>query len=302
MKYHEKIDLADSYINILKEPYKAITLFNSAIKEQPTPELYVKLFNAYALIGEYRWDLYEYRFEFLKDSDSLQPYFKEKRNKWHGEYLNGKRLFVYTEQGLGDNIQFLRFLIPVKELGATIIVQERQELKRLLAEQWYVDEQAENAECDYYISLLSLPYMLQCDFKSEPYITCSNYFELNTLNNIGVHYKGNSGYKFDRLRSIPCFDLPGNVFSLQKEESGCNDLLDTAILINSLDTIVAIDSCVLHLAAAMGKKCYGLIPYIPDWRWGISGSNSLWYKDLELVRQEKDDWGKAIEYVVTKTR
>jgi ADP-heptose:LPS heptosyltransferase len=70
----------------------------------------------------------------------------------------------------------------------------------------------------------------------------------------------------------------------------------TAHVIGSLDAVVTVDTAVAHLAGAMGKRVVVLLPYVPDWRWGLEGEKTCWYESMRLARQpELDDWGGAME-------
>ena len=75
-----------------------------------------------------------------------------------------------------------------------------------------------------------------------------------------------------------------------------DDFEDTAAAVRQMDLIVTVDSSLAHLAGAMGKQVILLLPFYPDWRWGVSGSDSVWYPTMTLLRQEKaGEWGPVFE-------
>jgi hypothetical protein len=119
-------------------------------------------------------------------------------------------------------------------------------------------------------------------------------------------------------RLTPLAKVPGiHWFSLQKGESAgqksfwpvpltdwtaeLNDFADTAGLIAGLDLVIAVDTSVAHLAAAMGKPVWMLIPFVPDWRWMLGREDSPWYPSVRLFRQEKlGDWQIPLARILEK--
>jgi tetratricopeptide (TPR) repeat protein len=137
---------------------------------------------------------------------------------------------------------------------------------------------------------------------------------------IGICWAGNPVHKYDNHRSCflkhfkPLNNLPNTkLFSLQKDArprfwagqgvvdltEGCEDMgiVDmgdllinfnyTAAIMRSMDAIVTVDTAIAHIAGAMGLKCYLLLPYMPDWRWGLANKTTEWYPTVQLVRQSK---------------
>jgi len=113
------------------------------------------------LLGKFKegWEDYEYRFK------KQSPVGTRNFNKpsWDGSSLEGKKILIISEQGFGDNIQFVRYLLLVKEKGAYIILQCKKELKKLFEDFPGIDEIVEkgqgisNLDFDYYIHMMSLP-------------------------------------------------------------------------------------------------------------------------------------------------
>jgi tetratricopeptide (TPR) repeat protein len=133
---------------------------------------------------------------------------------------------------------------------------------------------------------------------------------------VGLAWSGNPALKNDRNRSIalarlaPLWDLPDvQVIGLQREPrpddadvlraapqlmnlgDDVKDFADTAAVIAQLDVVVAVDTAVAHLAGALGRPVFVLLPYAPDFRWLIARSDSPWYPTARLLRQPAiGDW------------
>ena len=126
---------------------------------------------------------------------------------------------------------------------------------------------------------------------------------------VGIAWQGRPTHPDDRWRSVhtgqlpALFDVPGvRWVSLQKDGHAhpswlpddlaqCRDFADTARIIDTLDMVISIDSAVAHLAAALGKPVWLLLPKIADWRWALTGESTPWYPGMRLFRQGADeDW------------
>jgi ADP-heptose:LPS heptosyltransferase len=138
---------------------------------------------------------------------------------------------------------------------------------------------------------------------------------------IGLVWSGNRAHSNDANRSIPLeklksiWGLPLEFHSLQKEyrekdhqflpqtpvrdhHLELNDFSDTAALVEQMDLIVSVDTSVAHLAGAMGKKVWVLLPDVPDFRWLLEGSNSAWYPQFELFRKVRGQgWESTLQIV-----
>ena len=140
---------------------------------------------------------------------------------------------------------------------------------------------------------------------------------------IGLVWSGNPKNKNDRSRSCPLniFSTLAKIegisfYSLQKGEASCQvknppdgmklidyteeiyDFSDTAAFIENLDLIISVDTAVAHLAGALGKTVWALLPFAPDWRWMLNRKDSPWYPTMRLFRQPSSgDWETMIEKV-----
>ena len=187
---------------------------------------------------------------------------------------------------------------------------------------------------DYYCSLLSLPLLFKTTLnsipKKIPYLSYNHDKFLNwkyqlgkkNATRIGLVWSGSNAHKDDRNRSLllnkfsSILQLPFEFHSLQKEIRDCdintlnnfknlhqhqnnlNNFSDTAALLNNMDLIISVDTSVVHLAGAMGKQVWVLLPFIPDFRWMLDLKYSPWYPTAKLFRQTKiDDWNTVIKKV-----
>jgi hypothetical protein len=183
---------------------------------------------------------------------------------------------------------------------------------------------------------MSLPHILNLDYiPNEPYIFISEKIKIEKYNDkikIGIVWAGNPEHSNDRKRSCELKMFKGihdlnnvKLFSLMKDtrKRAYNDqnkpidltegsenmqivdfseqiksFHDTALIINSLDIIIGVDTSVLHLAGAMGKPCCLLLSKNNDWRWKSEGETTIWYPSMKLFRQEKNgDWSSVFEKV-----
>ena len=296
---------------IIANPNDVDAKWNLAIKLLQAGEL-AKGFEAY----EIRWE--------WKDFPS--PKRKFLQPQWTGkESLNKRRILVHYEQGLGDTVQFSRYLTKFIDLGADVVFFVPRPLISLLGTLngniSFIDTLPEDLEFDFHIPLLSCPYVFKTDTNSipsqVPYLTAEsdlkNKFKLQFMSgqsHIGFAFSGNSAHVNDRNRS---FDLKlfRTIFELEKTIYHCiqkdikyddieilrrfenvqihsDELIDfshTAALIDGLDLIVSVDTSVAHVAGALGKKVFLVLGYGSDWRWQTSGTRSEWYPTFKLYRR-----------------
>lgn len=229
--------------------------------------------------------------------------------------LNEKTVILYCEQGYGDIIQFSRYIPLIKEHCKKLFIYCPIALHRLFEyfECELIDKDEEVLpEHDGHVLSFSLPFLLNIRDVDTPYIKVNENEDLLAFKNkfkIGIAWEG-SVYNFhSSVKSCPLKHfkslIKDNVsfFMLQKqiyddrlledaadfELNGVkiNDFYDTAKLINSLDLVVSIDTAILHLAGAMGKKTIGILSKECDSRWLVD----TWYSNMFLVRQSKlNDW------------
>ncbi|NEP39323.1 MAG: tetratricopeptide repeat protein, partial [Okeania sp. SIO2H7] len=257
---------------------------------------------------------------------------------WDGSNFQGQTLLVYTEQGLGDSIQFIRYIPLVKKLGGRVIVECNQAgLKLLFTTVSAIDELFVKGETlpDFHlqIPLMSLPRILGTTLETIPakipYLSVpeSTDFQMPPAPEknlkIGICWQTKSNINTSQKRSCPVEYLEGilsigkaNFYILQKEVSptdlewlNCQtqvynlgssfkNLADTAAAIKQLDLVITIDTVIAHLAGALGKPVWILLPFVSDWRWMLDRNDSPWYPTARLFRQAKiGDWDNVFEQV-----
>jgi Flp pilus assembly protein TadD len=188
-------------------------------------------------------------------------------------------------------------------------------------------------KCDVHFPLLSLPLIFETRLNSIPasipYLTADADLSAqwaariagSTAKKVGIVWAGAAGFSNDRNRSLPLASLAPlakvadvNLYSLQKGAAAAqasappagmklidhtallNDFADTAALIAELDLVISVDTAVAHLAGAMGKPVWLLLPYAPDWRWRLERDDSPWYPTMRLFRQKAaGNWQETTE-------
>jgi len=263
---------------------------------------------------------------------------------WLGkEPLQGKTILLYSEQGLGDTIQFCRYARLVSDLGARVILEVQKPLLSLLAHLQGVAELVSQGDAlpafDYHCPQLSLPLAFKTHLGNIPvsraYISTrpskvaqwKNRLGEKLKPRIGLVWSGRIEHQNDGKRSVPLsrfVKLLPNEFqyvSLQKElrdadkqtleshpeilhfEEEIKDFTDTAALCELVDVVVSVDTSVAHLAGALGKPVWILLPFRPDWRWLLDRDDSPWYPSAKLYRQDAiGDWDGVFECVATDLR
>lgn len=241
--------------------------------------------------------------------------------RWDGKAsLQGKDVIVYCEQGYGDIIQFLRYVYPLKQLGCKVFVHAPKALHPLLPYVDGVDEvlDKENPKLpphDYHILSLSLPEKLKLTtIPTAPYIRYPYSAEIDGhwKYKIGIAWEGAVQNAMNERRSCPLkhfgalltpdtglFMLQKEVISPQFSQDVNFDIFGMNIehfghvadLINAMDYVVTVDTAVLHLAGAMGKRTYGLLCPDADPRWGVA----KWYDTVTLLKS--DNWAMMLATV-----
>jgi tetratricopeptide (TPR) repeat protein len=257
---------------------------------------------------EIGWKYYEHRNTKLKNIFNDRP-------EWKGENIHQKSIVVYNEQGLGDSIQFSKFLIPLLKLSKniTFLVQKNiiDIFKKDIPNLKIVSkEDFHDKEFDFKISLGSLIKFFYKEKINENFLINNNLFDLPfVLNkdklNVGIAWSGSFNGPNEPYRSIPLealnkiFSLDVNFYCLQKEiwerdlvqfkktkitNLGNYSLSDMVKIIQNLDLVLSSDTSILHLAASLNKETWGLLNLYPDWRWGAFYKLHP-YKSLKLFQQ-----------------
>lgn len=237
--------------------------------------------------------------------------------RWSGEPLAGRRVIVLPEQGLGDQIQFARFVPLLPDRGATVTLLAHPALADLFASSFRsvtvipATNPVKLTDFDIWCALGDLPVVLNASPASlpqPPYLmTRQRWTAPPSGFKTGIVTAGQAGHITDRFRSLAEPEaasllqrLPGQVVDLRPDQTGVRDFAQTAALINELDLVVSVDTSVAHLAGALDKPCFLLLPgFNTDWRWMRGRRDSPWYPRHRLYRGlEHGGWGDAIDRLV----
>jgi predicted O-linked N-acetylglucosamine transferase (SPINDLY family)/ADP-heptose:LPS heptosyltransferase len=250
---------------------------------------------------------------------------------WQGETIAERTILLHAEQGMGDTIQFMRYVPLVAARGARVLVQVPRPLRRLVADSLGNDVRViADGELvppfDLHSPLLSLPLTFTTTIASipaaVPYATVDPAAAARWRNRIGdgalkvgLVWAGSPQHRNDRNRSIALEQLAPLLgrtgvrwFSLQVGERAADlarlpaagivdlsarltDFAESAAAIAALDLVIAVDTAVAHLAGALGKPVWVMLPFVPDWRWLLGRDDSPWYPTARLFRQPAHrDW------------
>jgi hypothetical protein len=290
------------------------------------------------------WKDYDWRFQQVR-WQTLYPH-RFTGPRWDGTTCAEKTLLVHDEQGLGDTLQFVRYLPMAKARCAKIIFETRKSLIPLLQGFPGMDQIVARSSYphpaknwDVYIPLLSLPKVFATKLETipdqVPYIYAAakkiEYWKHRLDGDgfkVGIVWAGRPMHTNDHNRScalrqfLPCSEIPGiQLIGLQKGAAATQvddltpgmdfvnlgeelqDFSDTAGLIENLDLVISVDTAIAHLAGAMGKAVWVLLPFIPDWRWMMDRDNSPWYPTMRLFRQKtRGDWESIFQRVEKELR
>lgn len=270
------------------------------------------------------WQRYEWRWkrpEFTSPKRGFSP------PLWLGkECLKDKTLLVHSEQGLGDSIQFSRFVKQLEKIAKDIILEVPPTLFELLSiysNNVRLIKKGERLPAfDYHCPMLSLPLALGTRLNNIPYsegylrapeekiLYWAKVLGPKERPRVGIVWSGSEGHKDDASRSIALHEfleimhLDIDVISLQKEVRADDkkfmisngsikhfgeqlvDFTDTAALCEAMDLVISVDTSVAHLSGAMGKKTWLLIAEKSDFRWMEERLDTPWYKSVSLYRQD----------------
>jgi hypothetical protein len=289
----------NNYGNVLREcgrPDRAIPFLETALKIVPgQPTANFNLAVAYLLSGDYNqgWKQYETRWSF-EHLNGMLPTFEQPR--WSGEDLRGKTILVVGEQGHGDNIQFLRFIEPLVDLGAEVILQVSDTLIPLFSSSLIKQIIGFNhvpAGFDYWTPIMSIPGVLKTTLDQIPnalqYIVADTKLIQDWQKRLGLKKKLRVGFCWsgrrdtwiNRHKGMPFFEMLTLIkqnpdyewVNLQADCSAdeeqilisagvktypgiIKDFGDTAALIHHLDVVLSVDTAVAHLSGAMGRPTW----------------------------------------------
>ncbi len=375
-------DFYEAYLNIgsvydeMGCPEKAIENYELLERHAPnTPDVYINKGGAFRNAGEWEKSLKAFKKALEIDPDNAVGHFnlgatlllhekfaegwKEYEwrlkmpalkhinipfQKYDGTCAPDKTLLVLAEQGLGDSIQFSRYLSMARKRCGKVIFMCQPSLIPLLKNTQGIDEiipektPPDKINFDFCSSIASLPGIFKTDLSNipaqVPYIfpdkEKAKSWKAKIGNNsrlkVGICWAGSPTNTNDRNRSLDfkfiekLLDIEGvDFYSLQKgpaaaQAANCNgklndltedlqDFSDTAALIENLDLVMSVDTAVAHLAGAMNKKVWLMIPFYPEWRWLKDRQDSPWYPSMQIFRQTSfADWESLTRRIATELK
>ena len=328
--------LRGNALKALKRLGEALTSYDKAIALKPDyADAYLNKSLALLVSGDFAagWPLHEYRWKTTEappQSAFLQsPWLG-------AESVAGKTVLLHSEQGLGDSIQFCRYAKLVAALGGKVLLRVPRPLVSLFRDLDGVSQLLTEGDAiphfDYHCPLLSLPLAFQTTLETIP--AAASYLRAEPAKvrswqkklgeqskpRIAIVWSGSAAHSNDRNRSLtlaeiaPLLSPDYQWLSLQRDvrevdQEGLSrtrhllhaggelqDFSDTAALCELMNVVISVDTGVAHLAGALGKPVWILLPFEPDWRWLLDREDSPWYPTARLYRQPRSgDWHSVFE-------
>ncbi|MGE3622570.1 MAG: tetratricopeptide repeat protein [Bdellovibrionales bacterium] len=258
--------------------------------------------------------------------------------RWQGEKV--RHLILYAEQGVGDIVQFLRYIPRIRDRYEKLTLEVPASMRRFMAAQFpeacILSPDDPLPAADAHGLLMSLPYLFRTTIfsvpASIPYVCAEEAWRRPWRErlaglprpHIGLVWMGNPLYANDQNRSLrsddvgPLLSAAGpHLVSMQKgtvtaaslqmnvydAEPALGDFADTTGLIAELDLVISADTATAHFAGALGKPVWTLLPFTPDWRWMLGREDTPWYPAMRLFRQNRPkDWPQVVTRVTAEVR
>jgi hypothetical protein len=244
---------------------------------------------------------------------------------WNGEPVDGKRVLVRCYHGLGDTIQFSRYLPMLRERAREVTIWAQERLLPLLPHVRGIDralplhDGVPDCEYDVDVEIMELPHLFRSTLRTlparVPYIDVDRAaLPPTNARRVGIVWKsGDWGHERNvpveflrplaHMRNVELHVLQHGVArrqwpyarSIMHPES---DALADARIMGALDVVISVDTFAAHLAGAIGARVWVLLPRDCDWRWMKDRDDSPWYPTMRLFRQERPgDWEPVIARV-----
>jgi tetratricopeptide (TPR) repeat protein len=285
------------------------------------------------------WEDYEARWS-RRDTPLFAPREFFGRPRWHGaEDPAGRTIFLHAEQGLGDTLQFCRYARELAQRGARVVLEVPPPLHALVARSFapgisVIAKGQAIPAFDFHSPLLSLPLAFGTTQETvpagAPYLSVCGERREKWQAQLGPRARPRIGVVWSSGISNPQRDIPlamlralddgrWDTIGLQTElrdsdraalESfarlrwvgrDVSDFEDTAALVALCDLVISVDTSVAHLAGALGKDVWILLPFAPDWRWLLDRDDSPWYPSAQLFRQRvPGSWAGVVDEIATE--
>lgn len=322
-----------NYGNSLREfgkPELAIHFLKIANQLSPnSPDIRLNLAISYLLNGDYLsgWEYYDARWYYESEKSFKPNYGGPEYNG--SQDLSDKIIFVYGEQGLGDQIQFVRYVTLLKSIAGKIILLCRKPLLNFFKYNFPDVEVIDNLEkpinYHYHVPLMSLPKIFKTTIHNVPYNTKYMDVDESIINKwskklgpkkklrVGICWSPTKVSYISRFRRMdlnemliinnPNIELYNLGFDTTDEEklllkkynvidytNEINDFMGTGGLVSNLDLVVTVDTVTSHLAGSLGIPTWVTLPdYAMDWRWLLDRTDSPFYSCVRIFRQKGDN-------------
>lgn len=324
---HALLKLLAQVYCVTKRYTRAKQYIELALTIEPDNAFYIKIYSEILLhLCDFSnaWQGYEFR----KLSTTDGRYLLNNKTLDNQSVLN-KNILVYTEQGLGDSIQFSRYLPYLIMKAKNVVLLCENQLIRLFSQIKNLqvlsknDTEIKNLEYDYNVALHSLPIALNIIDPPPPLdfnITNSHYnLQLSSeYFHIGIVWRGsniNPGrdaplHYWNQLIKFPFVQFHSFQLGKAREEIKSNslrdvildhshnisDLMDTASLISQMNLIITIDTSIVHLAGSLNINTWVLLKYSSCWRWEKKHSRLIWYPQVRTFTQRREgEWKDVFE-------
>lgn len=323
----------------LKEYDKSIKYYNDSIKFNNDNSLIYSSSFSYLGKKDFKngFKLYDYR---LKNNDiNPQTGLKERIEIPQIPYWDGvtecSELLILYEQGIGDNIQYYRFIVELAKLNPNMKITYfcKDTVSNILREydNIVIAKELPNIfKYNYKLYIMSLPYILKIDYIKP---LNENYIKIDSDSisiwreklksdklKVGFFYKGMLDSHIEKKIALSEFknltDLNIDLICLHKSEEIKNDLdncsfgnkiinydiditspfVDTISILKNIDLLITVDTSIVHLAGVLGIKTFLMLGHITDWRW-FNNNDKVWYDSVELFRMEEN---KELKHILPK--
>ena len=239
--------------------------------------------------------------------------------QWRGERC--RRLAIWREQGLGDEIMFLTCLEQIRDRAEEISIECAPRLVEAIQYSFpwakvYGVHTDRPWEPDYHCPMGSLPLAGAWPVKPNTYLKTPAKYPKGARYRIGISWFGGTSRTQEALRNtLPCEwrtllgqdaevisvqygerDDEAAVVGVDHDQASIDDVSRLLAMIQSCDLVVSVINTTVHMAGAMGVPCLALVPAKPSWPFGLKGEHMVWYESVRLIRQAPDEtWASVLE-------
>ncbi len=267
------------------------------------------------------WDVADTHLSRITDDEWRRP--RHLQHIWRGQPLQDRRVLVRCYHGLGDSVQFVRYLPLLQGIARHVTLWIQPQLIPLVRGMPGVDvvlplhDGAPDVDFDVDVELMELPHIFRSTLSTlpatVPYLSLpAERLRLGDGLQVGVAWRA-GGWDLRRSMAVDLAhqivdSFPIRYHVLQEwvwpheqvlfRSPPSAPLPETAALIASLDLVITVDTLIAHLAGALGRPTWVLLHSDPDWRWMVDRDDSPWYPTARLFRQSAPgEWTPVIERV-----